>query len=251
MKKMTKVISLVLAVVMLALCLGACSSNSKKNGTLTMATNATFPPYEYVEGDKIVGIDAEVAQAIADKLDMELVIKDMDFNGIIAAVQSGSADIGMAGMTVTEDRLKSVNFTDSYAKGIQVVIVKEDSDIKSIDDLEGKLIGVQEATTGDVYVTDDYGEDSVKRYNKGTDAVAALQNGTVNAVVIDNEPAKEFVKGSAGLKILETEYANEDYAIAISKNNTELMDKVNGALKELIADGTVQKIVNKYIPAAQ
>lgn len=250
MKKMTKIISLVLAVVMLALCFGACGSEKEEvKPTLTMGTNATFPPYEYVEGDKIVGIDAEVAQAIADKLGMELVIKDMDFNGIVAAVQTGSIDIGMAGMTVTEDRLKSVNFTDSYAKGIQVVIVKEGSAIKSIDDLDGKTIGVQEATTGDVYVTEDYGEQSVKRYNKGTDAVAALQNGTVDAVVIDNEPAKAFVKGTSGLKILDTEYANEDYAIAISKNNTELMDKVNGALKELIADGTVQKIVDKYIPA--
>lgn len=218
---------------------------------LVMATNATFPPYEYMEGETMVGIDVDIAQLIAQKLDMELEIKDMDFNGIIAAVQSGTADMGMAGMTVDEERLKSVDFTRSYAKGVQVVIVKEDSDIASLDDLSGKKIGVQEATTGDIYATDDYGEDAMKRYNKGADAMAALMNDTVDCVIIDNEPAKNFVKANAGTKILPTEYANEDYAIAVAKDNTELKDKIDKALEELIADGSVQKIIDKYIPAEE
>lgn len=244
--KIVKIVSLALAVVLACAAFAGCGS---KKATLTMGTNATFPPYEFYEGDKIVGIDAEVAQLIADKLDMELVIKDMEFEGIIGAVQAGSIDIGMAGMTVNDERKKSVDFTDSYAKGIQVVIVKEDSTIKSTDDLKGKKIGVQSSTTGDIYATDDFGEENVKRYQNGAAAVEALLSGVVDAVIIDNEPAKAFVKANAGTKILKTEYANEDYAIAVSKDNTELLDKVNNALKSLIEDGSVQKIIDKYITA--
>ena len=162
--------------------------------TLTMATNAYFPPYEYYESDKIIGIDADVAAAIADKLGMKLVITDMDFGAILAAVQTGKADMGMAGITVTEERKQSVDFSDTYATGIQSVIVKEDSDIKSIDDLyNNKKIGVQENTTGDIYSTDDFGEANVKRFSKGNDAILALKNGQIDAVIIDNEPAKAFV----------------------------------------------------------
>ena len=214
-----------------------------------MGTNATFPPYEYYEGDKIVGIDAEIGALIAEKLGMEFEIKDMDFNGILGAVQNGIADIGMAGMTVNEERLQNVNFSTSYAKGVQVVIVKEGSDIKSLDDLAGKKIGVQEATTGDAYASDDFGEENVKRYTHGAAAVAALQSGIVDAVIIDNEPAKAFVQANEGLTILETAYADEDYAIAVAKENTELLDKINNALEELKADGSIDAIVNKYIPA--
>lgn len=218
-------------------------------GKLVMATNASFPPYEYYENEKIVGIDAEVAQLIADKLGVELEIKDMEFGSIIGAVQTGAVDIGMAGMTVTEDRLKTIDFTDSYAKGIQVVIVKEDSEIASVDDLEGKKIGVQESTTGDIYASDDFGEENVNRYNKGNDAVAGLVAGTVDAVIIDNEPAKSFVASTEGLKILDTSYADEDYAIAVSKENTGLTEAVNKALKELKDDGSLDAIIEKYIPA--
>lgn len=215
---------------------------------LKMGTNATFPPYEFYEGEKIVGIDAEVAALIAEKLGMQLEIVDMDFNSILSAVDSGIVDIGMAGMTVNEERLAQVDFTDSYAKGVQAVIVKADSDIKTIDDLQGKTIGVQETTTGDIYATDDFGEENIKRYNKGTDAVAALVNGTVDAVIIDNEPAKAFVSEAEGLTVLESSYADEDYAIAVKKGN-KLLSKVNTALGELIADGSVKTIVDKYIAA--
>lgn len=219
------------------------------DGVLTMATNAYFPPYEYYEGEKIVGIDAEIAQAVADKLGLELKIEDMEFDSIITAVQTGKADMGLAGMTVTDERKESVNFSDTYATGIQVVIVTENSDIASVDDLAGKKIGVQLSTTGDIYASDDYGEDNVEKYNKGADAVMALTQGKVDAVIIDNEPAKNFVAANEGLKILDTEYVTEDYAACINKDNTELLDAVNGALAELKEDGTLQQIIDKYITA--
>lgn len=224
------------------------------DNTLVMATNAFFEPYEYYEGDDIVGIDAEVGKAIADKLGMDFEISDVDFDAIIPNVQSGKASMGMAGMTVTEDRQKNVNFTRSYATAVQVVIVPEGSDIAAIDDMAGKKIGVQQGTTGDIYCSapveeDGFGEENVTRYNKGTDAVMALLSGKVDCVVIDNEPAKAFVAANEGLKILDTAYAEEEYAICIAKDNEELLEKVDTALGELIDDGTVQKIVDKYITA--
>lgn len=216
---------------------------------LTMGTNAAFPPYEYYEGDTVVGIDAEIAQAIAEKLGLTLEIVDMDFNSIITAVQSGKVDVGIAGMTVDPERLENVDFTDSYATGVQVVIVTEDSDIASVDDLEGKLIGTQEGTTGWSYCSEDYGDDMVIPYTNGATAVQALLDGKVDCVVIDQQPALSFVEANEGLKILETEYAVEDYAIAVSKDNTALRDAINTALNELIEDGTVQGILDKYITA--
>lgn len=265
MKKLAAVaLTVVMAVSMLAGC-GSSSSSDKsaaesstsangtatvktaKDGVLTMATNATFPPYEYYEGNDIVGIDAEIAKAIADKLGLKLEIQDMEFNSIITAVQSGKADLGLAGMTVTEERKQSVDFSDSYATGIQSVIVKEGSSIKSIDDLKGKKIGVQLATTGDIYAKDDFGEENVEEYNKGADAVMALTSGKIDAVIIDNQPAKSFVETTDGLQILDTDYVQEDYAAAMAKGNDELVNAVNGALKELKEDGTIQKILDKYI----
>ena len=221
--------------------------------TLTMGTNAAFPPYEYYEDGVIVGIDAEIAAAIAEKLGMELVIDDMDFGAIITAVTTGKVQMGMAGMTVTEERLQSVNFSTSYATGIQAIIVKEGSPIASVDDLyaEGASykIGVQESTTGDIYCTDDFGDENVLKYKVGADAVAALLADKVDCVIIDNNPAKAFVEANAGLVLLDTQYAVEDYAIAIALENTELLEKINAALEALIADGTVAAIVAKYIPA--
>ena len=226
-----------------------------ETATLVMATNAAFPPYEFYEGDAIVGIDAEIGAAIAEKLGMDFVIEDMEFDAIIPAVTSGKASFGMAGMTVTEERLQSVDFSDSYAKGVQVVIVAEGSAITSVDDLfaEGAstVIGVQTGTTGDLYSTwdlEDAGLATVERFNKGADAVLALTQGKVDCVVIDNEPAKEFVAANEGLVILDTEYAVEDYAICFAKDS-ELTAQVNGALQELIADGTVQAIIDTYISA--
>ena len=264
--KMKKLAAVALAVVMSVSMLAGCgSSNDKKSaesstaanrtatvktakdGVLTMATNATFPPYESYEGNDIVGIDADIAKAIADKLGLKLEIQDMEFNSIITAVQSGKADLGLAGMTVTDERKQSVDFTDSYATGIQSVIVKEGSSIKYIDDLKGKKIGVQLATTGDIYAKDDFGEENVEEYNKGADAVMALTSGKIDAVIIDNQPAKSFVETTDGLQILDTDYVQEDYAAAIQKGNTDLLNAVNGALKELKEDGTIQKILDKYI----
>ena len=219
----------------------------RSNGTLVMATNAEFEPYEYHEGDDIVGIDADIAQAICDKLGYELKIEDMEFDSILPAVQSGKADFGAAGMTVTEDRATQVDFSDSYYTGVQVIIVTDDSDITEPDDLKGKKIGVQQGTTGDIYSTDDFGDDNVERFNKGMEAVQALQQGKIDAVIIDNQPAKTFVEENEGLKILETSYVEEDYALAIKKGNDDLVKKVNDAIKELKEDGTFDKIVAKYI----
>jgi len=171
----------------------------------------------------------------------------MDFDSVVPSVSTGKYDMGMAGLSITEDRLKEVDFSTSYATGHQVIIVKDNSSITGPDGLEGKKIGVQLSTTGDIYATDDYGEDSIERYNKGADAVMALVQGKIDCVIIDNEPAKSFVAANQGLKILDTDYVVEDYAIAVAKNNTELLNQVNQAIDELIKDGTVQKIVDKYI----
>lgn len=249
MKKASKIIALVMAVAVVVCAFAACGTKTTEKETLTLATNAEFPPYEYHDGDKIVGIDAEVAALIAEKLGMELVIEDIAFESVIPGVQTGKYDMGMAGLTVNEERLEKVNFSDSYATGVQVVIVREDSDIKSIDDLEGKKIGAQTNTTGAIYASDDYGSDNVIEYDNGAVAVQALVSGKIDCVIIDNEPAKSYVAANEGLKILETEYVTEEYAICFAKENTELRDKVNTALKELIADGSVQKIVDKYISA--
>ena len=219
-------------------------------GKLTMSTNAAFPPYEMTTdtGD-FEGIDIEVAGAIAKKLGLELQVDDMDFDAALLAAQNGKSDMVMAGVTVTDERLKVMDFSDTYAEGIQSIIVPEDSDIASADDLAGKIIGTQRGTTGYIYCTDDFGEDSVVAYDDGLTAVQALNNGQVDAVVIDNAPAKEFVAANPGLKILDTAYAQEDYAIGVAKGNTELLNAINGALEELQADGTLQSIVDKYIKA--
>ena len=276
---MKKMIALILALVM-ALSLVACGGNNNTEddtkdyasmsleelkaelttvteGKLTMSTNATFPPYEMLADDgSFEGIDVEVAGAIAEKLGLELQIDDMSFDAALLAVQGDSpkADIVMAGVTVMEDRQLVMNFSDSYATGIQVVIVKEGSDIKSIDDLEGKKIGTQMGTTGYIYCSDTpenggYGEENVIAYDSGITAVQALVNGQVDCVVIDNEPAQAYVKANAGLSILDTEFTNEDYAIGMNKGNACLLAAVNAAMAELKADGTFQKIVDKYIPA--
>ena len=286
MKYAKKLLPLLLALVMLA-ALCACSSNGGASttaateattaateattaattaaaagfttanaGYLTVATNAQFPPYEYYEGSEIAGIDVDIARAIAEKLGLQLKVEDMEFDSIIESVKSGKADLGMAGMTVTPERAESVDFTASYATGVQVVIVTEDSAIESVDDLfaEGAnhVVGVQRNTTGDIYTTgdiEDAGLGTIDRYSKGADAVQALKTGKVDCVVIDNEPAKAFVAEVEGLKILDTEYVAEDYAGAMGKNNPELNKAVNDALEALIADGTVKNIIDSYISA--
>ena len=218
-------------------------------GKLTMATNAAFPPYEMTtDAGDFEGIDIETAQAIADKLGLELQIDDMDFDAALLSVQQGKADIVMAGVTVTDERKAVMDFSDSYATGIQSIIVPEGSDITSPDDLAGKKIGTQRGTTGYIYCSDDFGDENVVAYDDGLTAVQALNNGQVDAVVIDNAPAKEFIAANPGLKILDTSYAEEDYAIGMAKNSP-LEDAVNSVLEELKADGTLQAIVDKYITA--
>lgn len=220
-----------------------------ESGKLIMSTNAAFPPYEMVADDgSFEGIDVEVAGAIAEKLGLELVVDDMDFDAALLAVQQNKSDIVMAGVTVTEDRQLVMNFSDSYATGVQVVIVKEGSDV-TLDNLGEKMIGTQRGTTGYIYTSDDYGDDHVTAYDNGASAVQALLNGQVDCVVIDSAPAEAFVAANAGLTILDTEYVTENYAIGVNKDNTALLDTINQVLAELIADGTVQSIVDKYISA--
>ena len=218
-------------------------------GKLTMATNAAFPPYEMTtDAGEFEGIDVDTAKAIAEKLGLELQIDDMDFDAALLSVQQGKADIVMAGVTVTDERKAVMDFSDSYATGIQSIIVPNDSDIASPDDLAGKTIGTQRGTTGYIYCSDDFGDENVVAYDDGLTAVQALNNGQVDAVVIDNAPAQEFVAANPGLKVLDTSYAEEDYAIGMAKGSA-LEDAVNKALEELKADGTLQSIVDKYINA--
>ena len=219
-------------------------------GKLTMSTNAAFPPYESTDDNgNFIGIDIDVAAAIAEKLGLELQVDDMDFDAALLAAQNGKSDMVMAGVTVTEDRQLVMDFSDSYATGIQSIIVKEDSDIATPDDLADKMIGTQRGTTGYIYCSDDFGDEHVTPYDNGLTAVQALVNGQVDAVVIDNAPAKEFVEANPGLKILDTAYAEEDYAIGFAKGNTAMQSTVNAALEELKNDGTLQAIVDKYIKA--
>ena len=222
-----------------------------EEGKLHMSTNAAFPPYEMTTDDGgFEGIDVEVAEAIAEKLGLELVVDDMAFNNALLAVQNGESDIAMAAITVKPDRLEVMDFSETYATGIQVVIVKEGSPIATIDDLAGaEKIGCQADTTGYDYCSSDYGEDHVIAYDTGALAVMDLMAGTIDAVVIDNGPAEAYVAANDGLKILDTEYANEDYAIGFQKGNTALVEAVNAAIAELKADGTFQGIVDKYIKA--
>lgn len=238
-----------IVLLMALLVLSACSSTQKDEKVLTMATEATFEPYEFYDGDKIVGIDVEIAEAIAKSLGYELEVVDIDFDTLIPGVQTHKYDFAMAGMTVSEERLEKINFTKTYATGIQVIIVNKDSEIKTIDDLfDGNyLIGVQAGTTGEIYSIDDFGQENVKSYKKTTDAATALTNKQIDCIILDNEPAKSIVEKNDNLMILESEYSIEDYAIAIAKDNDELLNKFNQALETLINDGTINNILNKYI----
>ena len=253
-----KALALGMSLALTAGLLAGCSSKSGgdaggvktvESGKLIMSTNAQFPPYEMVADDgSFEGIDVEVAGKIAEKLGLELVVDDMDFDAALLAAQNGKSDIVMAGVTVNEERQAVMDFSDSYAKGVQVVIVKEGSNV-TLDNMGDGMIGTQRGTTGFIYCSDDYGDDHVTSYDDGATAVQALMNGQVDCVVIDNAPAQEYVKANEGLTILDTEYANEDYAIGMKKGNAELLAAVNGALKELQEDGTLQSIIDKYIPA--
>ena len=249
MKKFLKLTSLVLAVVLAVACFAACSndSGSKEDTVLTMATSADFPPYEYYENDKIVGIDIEIMEAVCAKIGMTLEPQDMSFDSVIGAAQTGKTDIAMSGITITEDRKNMVDFTIPYTSTAQSIIVLEGGEIAAKADLEGKKIGVQINTTGDTQVTEEFGDDAVDRYQNGALAVESLKNGKVDCVVIDGEVAKDLVEANEGLTIISDAYSIEEYAIALKKGNTELLDKINTALEEILADGTVDAIMAKYI----
>lgn len=259
MKKMMKLTSVILCLALCAACLAGCGSKpaapaaapAAEAKVLKVATNVAFPPYEFYENEQAVGIDVEIIQAICDKLGYTMELNDMEFGSIITAVASGKIDVGFGAITITEERAKSVHFTTSYSTGIQSIIVTEDSPITGVDDLkaDGIKIGVQQDTTGDIYATGDFGEDHIARFNKGADAVQALLTGKCNAVIIDNSPAETFVAQNEGLKILPTVYAEEAYGFELSYDNEALYNEVNGALEELMADGTVQAIIDKYISA--
>lgn len=250
MKKLVSVLLVAACSVSLVACGGKKEEEKKaeEDKTLVMATNAEFPPYEYYEGEEVIGIDVDIAKAVAEELGMELKIEDMAFDSVIPAVSSGKADIALAGLTVTDERKENLNFTDTYAKATQVIIVKEDSAIAGPDDLEGKKIGVQLGTTGDLYASD-IKDAEVEQYNKGFEAVQATMQGKIDAVIIDSEPAKEFVAEAEGLKILDEAFTEEEYAIGIAKDNDELLEKVNKALKSLKESGKLDEIVAEYIKA--
>ena len=230
-----------------------------EEGKLIMATNAQFPPYELVSdgegfnGTGFEGIDVEIASAIADKLGLELQIDDMEFDSALLAVQNNTADVMLAGLSYSEERDEVVDFTDSYATGVQVVIVKEGSDV-TMDNLGEKMIGTQRGTTGYIYASDTpenggYGEDHVLAYDNGATAVQALMNGQIDAVIIDEAPAKEFVAANEGLTILPGNWVEEQYCAAVDEGNTALQNAINTALNELMDDGTVDEIIAKYISA--
>ena len=249
MKKLIALILSALLLLSMAACSGGNDGMTIEKGKLIMSTNAEFPPYEMTTDDGgFAGIDIEIAEAIAKKLGLELVIDDMDFDGALMAVQQGKSDMVMAGVTVDPDRQKVMDFSNSYATGVQVIIVKEDSNVTA-DTLGDFMIGTQKGTTSDIYCSDDFGAEHVTTYDSSITAVQALINGQVDCVVVDNAPAQELVKANPGLKILETEYITENYAIGFNKGNTQLQEAVNKALAELTADGTIQKIIDKYITA--
>lgn len=223
-------------------------------GKLIMSTNAAFPPYEMTtDSGEFEGIDIETAQAIADKLGLELQIDDMDFDSALVAVQNDGADVVLAGLSYSEERDEVLDFTDSYATGVQVVIVKDGSDV-TMDNLGEKMIGTQRGTTGYIYASDTpenggYGEDHVLAYDNGATAVQALMNGQIDAVIIDEAPAKEFVAANEGLTILPGNWVEEQYCAAVDEGNTALQNAINTALNELMDDGTVDEIIAKYISA--
>lgn len=238
-----------IVIAMFSLCLVfslfACSED--REGKLIMATNAEFPPYEYKENKEFKGIEIEMANIIAEKLGKELKVLDIAFDAVIPSVTSGKADIGLSGITVTEERKENVDFSDTYINAVQAIIVPNDSPIGNKNDLEGKTIGVQTGTTGDLYATGDFGDAAIKRYNKIADAVLAVKSGGIDCAIIDDQVAIKMVKENEGLKVLNTPYETEEYAIAIKKGNTELLEQINAVLAEMKQDGSLNEIINKYI----
>lgn len=236
-------------VVVLCFCfvLQGCFGTNKKSNKLVMVTNAEFPPYEFKDGGNFEGIDIEIAKLIAEKMGKELEILDVEFDAIIPAIVNNKADIALAGLTVTPDRKENVAFSDTYLKATQRVLVKQDSDIKNINDMKDKKIGVQTGNTADIYCTNDFGERNISRFSKHVDAVEALKNKKIDAIVLDNEPAKVFDKENDEIVMLDDIYCEEEYAIAMNKDNKDLLDQINNILSEIKVSGAFDEIVEKYI----
>lgn len=242
MKKVILVATLVITMLTLSAC------GSKETNTLIVATNGYFEPYEFYDSDKeLKGIDIEIAQEIAYRLGKQLVIEDMEFDTILTAVSSGKCDTAITAMSITDERRKIVNFSDTYATAIQQVIVKEDSNIKTLDDLNSRKIGVQAGTTGDIYAVDDYGNDNISKFSKLTELAEALKNDKIEAIIIDDAPAKSIVDNNEGLRLLDTYYTEEEYAIAVNKDKVQLLNDINTAIDNMKTDGTIDAIISKYI----
>ena len=249
MKKATKVMALATAMVLLACTLTACGS-SAKGGKITFGTNADFPPFEYVTSEGVIdqydGIDMAIAKSIAEQNDMTVVVENMEFDSLLVALQNGQIDAVIAGMTATDERRETVDFSTPYYTATQVMIVKEDSDIASAADMADKKICVVQGYTGEVCVNDmGYPYEAFK---KGTEAVMELVNGKCDVVVIDSATAQKYVSDNEGLKIVEdaSAFESEEYAIAVQKGNTELLDKINKSIEAMLADGTVNELAVKY-----
>lgn len=217
------------------------------DGVIDFGISVDLPPYEFYEGDQMKGIDVEIADEISKKLGVEVKLHDMDFSTIIASIESGKLDGGISGFTVTEDRKKSVNFSKTYASSMQSVLLKQDSPIKSTDDLEGKKIGTQLGTTGDMIAQEDFGEENVQSFAKFPDAVLSLQGGKLDAIILDEATAIKFAEANDDLKILESPYTQEEYAIAVAKDKDKLLEEINKAIDDLKETGKLQEIVDKYI----
>ena len=218
----------------------------KNDNDLVMVTEAGFPPYEFYENGKVVGVDIEIANEIAKELNKNLVIKDIAFDSIINELKSGKADFAAAGMSITEDRLKEADFTIEYIVSEQVVVVRNDSQINNIDDIKEKTISVQLGTVADQYVTKNYKEAKVNRLKKFLVAAEDVKNNKSDCIVMDKLPALEFVKKNPELKILDGTLFEDKYGMAVKKGNKELLDQINKVLERLINEGKIEEYTVKF-----
>lgn len=241
---MKRILGIFLAAVLV---FSGCTAEKKES--IQVGLSADFPPYEFYEDGKIVGIDPEIIQALAEEMGTQVEIQDMKFASVLAGLENGKIDVGISGITASDERKKSMDFTDSYAKSVQKVLVAKGGSVNAVEDLTGKKIGVQLGTTGAILAMDEFGEENVSQFDKYGDAVLSLTSGKIDAIILDAQPAEKYAEGSEGkLEVLETPYVEEEYAIAVAKDNKELVDALNKALATLKEKGTIDEILNKYIP---
>lgn len=242
---MKKIIALLIALTTVCCFFTACGENADAGKTLTMATNAEFPPFEYLEGEEIVGADVDIANAIAEKLGRKLEITNIDFDAALTGAATGKYDVAIAGVTATDERRQNMGFTDDYYTASQAIIVTADSEIKAAADLEGKTVSCQEGTTGEQYLLDN--KYTVQSFKTGAEAISALTSGKVDAVVIDNAVAKALSEKQDGKTVVLDEALTEEaYAIVTKLGNDEFIGEINKALAELKAEGKLAEIFEKY-----